>query len=107
MQYILSIIGIFLIVSAVVQVFLKHDKANAALLLLPGVDTFAFNLIGISGTFKKQLDQAATNAKLDIKQEDTGPIKLYIQKLKDALAKQEAFNKQITPVINKLEASAT
>ena len=37
MQYILLIIGIFLIVSAVVQVFLKHDKANAALLLLPGV----------------------------------------------------------------------
>jgi hypothetical protein len=117
MQYILLIIGIFLIVSAVVQVFLKHDKANAALLLLPGVllcmigvpgvDTFAFSLIGISGTFKKQLDQAATNAKLDIKQEDTGPIKLDIQKLKDALAKQEAFNKQITPVINKLEASAT
>jgi hypothetical protein len=73
---------------------------------VPGVDTFGFNLVGISGTFKKQLDQVATDTKLDIKQEDTGPIKLEIQKLKDALAKQEAFNKQILPIINKLEASA-
>jgi hypothetical protein len=116
MQYILLIIGIVLIVSAVIQIFLQHDKANAAMLLLPGVllcmigvpgvDTFGFNLVGISGTFKKQLDQVATDTKLDIKQEDTGPIKLEIQKLKDALAKQEAFNKQILPIINKLEASA-
>jgi hypothetical protein len=73
---------------------------------VPGVDTFGFNLVDISGTFKQQLDQVATDTKLDIKQEDTGPIKLEIQKLKDALAKHEAFNKQILPIINKLEASA-
>jgi hypothetical protein len=116
MRYTLSIIGIFLIVSGVILIFLKREIVNAALLLLPGVvicligvpgvDTVAFSLFGNSVSFKKQLEQAVTDSKLDIKQEDTGPIKLDIQKMKDALAKQDAFNKEITSVVNKLEAGA-
>lgn len=115
MQYVLLVIGVCLIASSITLLFLQREKVSAAILLLPGVvlclidvpgvDTVAVNLVGMSASFKRQLAQVVTDTKLDIKQEDTGPIKLDIQKLKDALTKQDTFNKSITLAINKLEAN--
>lgn len=115
MPYVLLIVGISLILASVVLVFLKREVVSAALLLFPGlvicligvpdVDNVAFNLLGIQGSFKKQLDQGLKDTKLDIKQEDTAPLKLDIQKLTDALAKQDAFNKSVTSVLNKMQAN--
>lgn len=109
MQYLLLTLGILLILAGVVLVFLKREVLSAAVLLfpglvmcligVPGIDNVAFNMLGIQGSFKKQLE----DTKLDIKQEDTGPLKLDIQKINDALAKQEAFNKSVTSALNKIQ----
>lgn len=116
MQYALLIVGIFLVVSGVILVFLKREVVTVALLLLPGVvvcligvlgdDIVTFSRLGISGNLKKQLEQALTEAKLDIKQHDIAPILHDVQKVTDALVKQDAFNKSITSTINKLQADA-
>jgi hypothetical protein len=116
MQYALLIVGIFLVLSGVILVFLKREVVTVALLLLPGVVVClvgvlgggigTFNRLGISEDLKKQLEQTLTDAKLDIKQHDTAPISHDIQKIADALAKQDAFNKSITSAVNKLQADA-
>lgn len=109
MQFVLLIVGCFLIFAGVVLVFLRREVVSAAVLLfpglvmcligVPGVDNVAF---GIQGSFKKQLDQGLKDTKLDIKQEDTAPLKLDIQKINDALVKQDSFNKSVTSTLNKM-----
>jgi hypothetical protein len=116
MQHALLIVGVFLIVSGVILGFFKREVVTVALLLLLGVvvclvaalgvDGFAPNRLGVSATLKKQLEQGLMDAKLDIKQYDAAPISHDIQKINDALVKQDAFNKLIASAVNKLQADA-
>jgi len=111
MLIILLSVGICIIACGVILAFLKRDIVTIALLLitgiviciwgLPGVKSLDLSFLGVGAKVTKQVTEDQT-AVVDA----LAPIQLSIQKLQDALANQEKFNKTITTSLNKLGANS-
>ena len=108
-ETLLLAIGAILIVAGIALAFRQKQAPITALILILGVamclipkaQKLAFKVLGVEATIEGQVSDAATNVVAQI-----APLQLSVQKLQDALDKQEAFNKTVTARLDKLGLAA-